>query len=1146
MDNGSFDGIIREYDHETETILWERNAANNVFILDVVGSTVYYSDDTDLVAFDRDTETELWRHNEDGTPVEGISHEGGFVYVHTLDTVYAYDTETESVEWSDSYTPDGRDIAVSDSYAYAIGKDNNVTQYDRLSGSESGTHSQHSSSSGDSKAIAVGDGEVTYSGDDDGKLVAYDWDTDSVLWEVNTGSQIWKIGYDNGAVYVTLHNGEIVSYEADSGDEFWKHTEHTDSARAVDTNNGVTYSGAVDNQLIAYDPDASLAESVTGTVADTHGDRVTHSANETGTTVELWGPREPAFDLSEIDNVEDEAAEYRRLANELEDQLQNPLPAEFDEEFDVDSHTDVDAVYPLVHQQDDWGDADWNAFHDVVPTLGTEIDSPRVVTDADSTIYVSLWDPTDTSWRENPVDNSFGGATTDGTVVLERYDPVEMEYTKTTHETEPVAATGLDAVVYDTSKEHHAAVFENLPKGVYRAKAESSGIAYPPFTVGSPDEVTQQYMDDMRTEVNDFEGLANDKFQNAERMDDLINNEVMWRTTVTTNETGHFTADIPSDVIQVTGMAYDLPPGMNVDDPQSVSLADIRTEVEAFQINDTEIVYGQDQFSPDEQNPEIQTQRIDTSGWVTDIEEWRDILEQQFSDRMNETVSELEGAYEDLLDDKTRQQLEQRAEDLEGLILAHESIRDAYLERSEYDEVPNFAELDREQLETEIGHMREAIYSGGVGTITPPEPPELGDDGLLNLEFPIAENAENASVEILWSDGEVTQMDDEYWSIREGGLVSSKAVVIGDFPLEEIADGRAVADIKVHTVSDDGDVALGTLPVDNPAFDGLIPRIDGVDLDTLAPGPDERVSMALRPEDGTGFGSVESAEVYGPGGEGITAEITDSGRVAFRTNGAGSHHVIVTYSNEAGHTFALPFHVDAKDSSRSSSPTIRLTSNNGEPVALAGTDLESASAEAEDGTLTVDAVIPSGERPPGQIDIYPGTQIQTDEGWLGLGGERYDLQVNVLQGESRETVRSHVTTRIHLERDVSEDSYVYRGTSPMGWEESNPAGVIEPREEKVIVESYTSDTGELSVATIESPGYLDTATHYWRSFNPGIPDWIPLIWVDIPTHVFLSALDVSVSALSAPVAETTATTASTLSPPEPVTTTIAPPTPTGV
>lgn len=795
-----------------------------------------------------------------------------------------------------------------------------------------------------------------------------------------------------------------------------------------------------------------------GAVVDQHGDRVGENV-----TVELWGPRETAFSTSDADQLAQES-------DELLEQMSDPLPDEWNPDMDLSGHmSDADTNYVAVHTESDWE----------LDALGrtSNLENPKLNPPADHPIALSVWHPPGEATVENHVDSSLHGATTEQNIVVKKIDPAGgVEDTWTLEPNEKRTTGSL------TWEREHPYAVTRLPAGIYRVYPEGNEQTAYTIAVGDTDQLASAIQESYEQEISKLN-------EQEKEIRERLNNDTVWRTTVTTDANGEWTADVPPNVVTVQAQAYDVPAYVS-SDPQNATYADIRGHFETGSIDNQTVILSTDstRFEPPTSDATITVQRHDTSEWVTNVEEFSNRFQELWDQWRNETMAEWESMYEDRLENATLESLKNRFADLRAVIEANDELREAYLERSDRDEIAAADNLTRDELETEIGHMRQTLYSASSGSITPNDP--IVSEGLLSMEFPTSGDAEYAMVELVWSDGTVEHMPYEYYSIESGGVLGGDTVVVDDYPLEENADGRALANVRVTAtmaedegIVSDGDddsppVERGSAPVTVPAFGGDIPAIDAIDVSTTAPGPDERVTFGLEPEPGTGYGSLEHVNVTGPAGTEIATEITDSDRGAFRTDGAGVHFVRATYSNSQGDLFVLTFRLNARENSIRTGPEVVVTEYAGGTVALAGEGLENAHVENAGDTLSVSATIPGDESAPARIDVKPGQHLTKATEYV---------EVSVLQGADEKTIDSHVQVAIHVDRGISDDTLLWRNGDAFRQSGEDRFGEVEEHESgKDIVRTYTDADGYAEIRMDQDPDPWTRASHWYAVTVPDV------------------------------------------------------------
>jgi hypothetical protein len=407
-----------------------------------------------------------------------------------------------------------------------------------------------------------------------------------------------------------------------------------------------------------------------------------------------------------------------------------------------------------------------------------------------------------------------------------------------------------------------------------------------------------------------------------------------------------------------------------------------------------------------------------------------------------------------------------------------DDIRDAYLDNSRFDTIP-----DREQINgtseavllEELNAANRAINNADrIEAPEPPSEPEL-DNGNLSVEIPIPAGVDPGDIaaEIEWNDGSVDVIDDEYLNIDES-LLGTSTVTVVDYPLEANADGRALADVVVRTSNNEGrnEQRVG---VENPAFGGDIPAIQAVDVSSTRPGPDQWVSVQLRPRADEGYQSLHSLDVYDP--EGNLLDVRRSGEEArFLTDGPGTYRIRANYDSQTGERFSKTIAIRAGETSLSTPPTIRMEQSVGGPFAVAGDGFADVEVEGDASNLELSGVLPGDAQAPGEIRLNPG-DVQA--------GDETSLSLAVLRGDSQTQVREHMGVVVNSP-DHTEGSIYYRNDDePITVEGETRYGEVATSEDgPTRVQSYTDADGVVSVSANHAPGIIDNTWHWIRINSP--------------------------------------------------------------
>ncbi|WP_247005174.1 PQQ-binding-like beta-propeller repeat protein [Halosolutus gelatinilyticus] len=992
-----------------------------------------------VIALDTSDGSKLWEYTGHTSSVSGVAYSNGNVYSGSWDnTLRAIDADTGTSKWvygGHSYSV--RSVATDgNGTVFSGGIDGEVHAVHASDGTNKWKYNGHGSSNVEGLTVG-GDGTV-YTAARNNESHSLNPSDGSRNWIYDHGDVVSDVAASgDGSVY-TVGNSELHSISTSNGSNEWVFTGHAGPINAVET---------------AYSPSVELTDPITGRVTNQHGDPVDNA------TVLAHSITEPALDESDARSLE-------RQAKDLRDELTNPLPEQWDEDYDLDAHMEgASGTYALVHAQDDWGISSWST------SASSNVDEPRLQVDSDQTVIISLWDPDeDGGWFDNQVDNSFPGSTTDGEITIRQLSPTGEPIDSTTHETEVIATTTGGRVFGEN--EHHG-VRVDLPPGVYQAVPEDHpGRGYT-FVVGSPDELAQEFHDDLRDEADRLT-------RRTERIQDLLADDGLVVETARTDANGEFAIEAPSNAV-TTDLKAMKADGTILETDENPGLDDLRNA----QLSD----YNGSFYLPNPVPKTVEPPAEDVQITVyrspevplSDMESFADLMAFLDEQRLNETIGDLRSEYDQRFDEMERSTLERVYADHRTLVETVPGAKDRYLDRSDFDSIQDAEGLSTDELSEETSHMQVALAN--VGQIDPPEiddPEDLLDieDGLLSGEHPIPDGVEedSISVELHPVNGEgVEVIDEEYWSVESDGFFGGRSVVVEDYPVE--AEDAAAYQLRVRGAGEDG-LLDSPLPIANPAFDGEVPNIRAVDVSTLSPGPDERVSLTFRADEDAGIGGIESIEAIGPDGEQVDTSI-DGDTARFTTKGAGEHFVRATVTDDTGSQFVKSFSVRALEQPRSDPPTVRAERGPMGLYALAGEGVDDAEIAVDGDKVRVRAIVP-GDETPGTIHVKPDA---------ALSGSAYEIDVAVLAGPEERQVSTNLETVIHLD-SLSEEATLFRGEAstwgdPIEWDGGNRYGEVVERENgKIILRTYSNDNGQITVSIDEDPGFI-------RSNQYRLAQWIP-------------------------------------------------------
>lgn len=1051
------------YDAGSGSEVWNYTDPDGVGTPNIRGDTMFYSDGENITALNTDDESVRWSENGLGSLDVLV---GGYIYNSNDNSIQAIDASTGDTVWTWNNPNeiglvgptfhDGRLYAYDDPPQSDL-EDPDIFSIDAATGETISTNQnaftyQH----GGKINTASNSLYVAYrSSDSAGHFETYDLDTLDRTWG---SGNIFDSSTNPGNI---IQSDESVTYQTDSQAELAMGGSHSEGFSTQMMSNWPT--GEAMN--------LSFERQITGSVEDQENTPVANA------TVSVWGTNPSAFQQSENLN---------ETIDDLESQLNDPLPDEFNESLDLtgsdgyfeDQETNVVAV----HSESQW-DLNGRTIPDsgVQYNIDPQLEEPKITAPSGERVVLSIWNPTDTGGtflnREDAIDESLPGRTTTGTVVVEQLSPTGGVKDTRQLETEPVL-TANPSFSWDT-KTHEAAVAE-LPSGVYRVYPEGHKESAYMVTVGEPDEL----VDTFAADIEDQLVTVGDQ---QERLSDLLGDDRIVRKTVETDANGEFSVDMPAGVntAQINAMRADGTILEGVTDP---GLEDLREA----QLNDYNGTFYLPSPRPNTVEPPASnvTVNVYRSPEVPlgDLQSFADLQEFLEQERLNETISELESEYDQRFNEMERERLENVYNSTVPLVENTPGSEDRYLDQSEFEEIQNTDDLTNDELATETGLMREALT--GVDRLEPPtfedgDPGEISE-GLFNAEYPLPGSVDEETVtpELHYPNGTSEEINEVYWEIESGGTfgLGDQTLVVSDVPIPEDTAG---VELRVQGVGD-GARLDDRISARNPAFGGSIPEINAVDFSTVAPGPSEQVSVGINPAENTGYDRLVSAEAWNDDGQTLpTALDTSKDRASFTTDGQGVHTVRLTYETQQGDRFVLTEKVDAKQQSRSDPATIRAA---GDPqsmtglYAVTGEELDGARLESNGGTLSVDALAENSDGP-SQLSIQPSN---------AMVGTEHTIDVNVLHGSAEERVSANIPVNIHIE-NPEETTIYWRSAAGFGGDPITHNGdtrfgsVEKPSEDKHVVRTYTEPDGSLTVTTIKGAGWIERSTHRVAKSIGGIP-----------------------------------------------------------
>jgi len=145
------------------------------------------------------------------------------------------------------------------------------------------------------------------------------------------------------------------------------------------------------------------------------------------------------------------------------------------------------------------------------------------------------------------------------------------------------------------------------------------------------------------------------------------------------------------------------------------------------------------------------------------------------------------------------------------------------------------------------------------------------------------------------------------------------------------------------------------------------------------------------------------------------------------------------------------------------------------------------------------------------LHIYPSDVV----------GDDHTIELEVVEEDSEQIVRSHMNTFVHYDFAVEDESDVlyYRDGSPITFDGDTRWGDVDEREnsEKHIVRSYTADDGVVELRANHDPSITDPIFHrigVWTDFNIDLPTLSTQIPTDdVPSAKPISAVETGPTAV---------------------------------
>jgi len=670
-----------------------------------------------------------------------------------------------------------------------------------------------------------------------------------------------------------------------------------------------------------------------------------------------------------------------------------------------------------------------------------------------------VWDPAIDGIYQDGVNRDLPGSVVDDTsIVVESIDHAGGMVDNQTYETNTTYDLALGG--------QHDFAKVTLPAGFYRVYPEGSPETGYVIVVGDPDELVAAIEDDLR----DQQGQLTEQ---AREIREYKTNGVLRQYTVTTDNQGEWSVDVPASVTRVSVQAHSAPPGLK-QDPRNVSLQDVREYYEISKYNGSFVMPA-----------EMRSYDVPTSNITVDVVETQ---APQFADLgrfkngtaafeallRNTSYSELPAQLQQQLKTLDREQLEETNEKLQRL--TNENARLEQRVEELLDRDPEAIEINDSsdaELMAQIQAQQQAITELRSTIETAETDTEVSDDfASSTATFAQELTREHVRVIANFQNGTSREVPNQYVTLDQsaGTIVGEGGteIVVEDYP---IGDAAGVT-FDYIVVSENGIGKTSTTAL-KPGSNSI--GLDAISLTTLRPGPDELVGITLIGDDETQVTDITSARAVAPDGTELNTTVEDSRTARFTTHGAGTHYVEITFETASGKQGTLTHRIAAGDADQAMPPGIRLKNTPFGTVAVVGDGFKTGSVDVRNGGTSIDvtAQVSANDDAPAQTHLYAhGMNLPPTS----------TLSMNIVRGEEQRAVQRHVEVTAHLPVIASGNAVLYRGEDALPRSgEGDLASVSTSGDETTIV-TVTNSRGSLQLKTNNNPG-LDERIGWWIDRN---------------------------------------------------------------
>lgn len=805
-----------------------------------------------------------------------------------------------------------------------------------------------------------------------------------------------------------------------------------------------------------------------GVVRNQNGDPVEDA------TVQVWPANYNAYSGTQTEIREKVEADVQNASN--------PIPGSFVENLQLKGSAgefeNADGRYVAAF-------TDPLAGSDAPFTDTADLAKPQTQFSGDNPIVLTAWDPAGGFLSNSLVADEYsrqlpGEVQDSATIVIEQLDGGDSVIGRREVSLNRTYGGGIA----DLSTLHYAEV--NLPPGFYRVKVKNSDYPGYVIRVGSLTEL----IDSSLTTVDG--AVAN---QSKTVRDLLENKKFEGSVELETDAEGKFRLGISdyNRLKTVTVQAYKAPDAaVKADD---LTLSDVRdVTTNASQVNASFYLPTQPKVVDPPKGGVTLT--MVEAGWpyggqmAPFDERWRSFLSGLF----NQSYGKLASLLDTRSTDYSSGELQDIHTELQRLAEQNDQLRDQYQENLEAalgqqnpDVIVDSGSTDDQELQARIqalqqtmAELQNSVKQLESGT----EATNQTVSSYATFNRPL--NQDQVTVVGRWSNGSSFVVPSEYISLdtstfpnvdSAGSVHRTTTVRVEDYPVGE--NDPAMLSFEYRIATADG-IGGARNAVENPTFTGDPPDVDSFRLDTIAPGPDDRVTIEANPAEGSSFQAITNYEVIAPNGSTIaTTTITNGTQTTFKTDGAGVYTVRATMSTDSGASFVETFRVEAGENNEERPASIRAASGPTGVYALVGDGLSDGRVDVSNagGEVAVTAVVPSKADTPESVHVYTDSLTTSPDS---------TATVRVLRGQSEESVRDRVGIVWH-EKRLTDDAIVYRiesGDSQPISEEGTQYGTLHRNDSTTIIETYTDGSGAAKIRTVNNPTLIQKAVYFARTNIP--------------------------------------------------------------